>query len=105
MTDAGSSALSLQIAQRHMLEPGDDDGDVALVKAVINGTDPALGVSLRRQRDSVVVTLSGTVAGFFTALRIQWNPESRTGTGRVAGELSVHPRVQVSETACPPAQR
>lgn len=99
VTDAGSDVLTLQIPHRFMLEP--DRDDLRLVQALLNQAEPALGVSMRRADGSVLVNLSGTVAGFFTAMQLTWNPRTGTGSGRIASELSSHPKVQVSQSRCP----
>jgi hypothetical protein len=98
VTDGGTSLFSVRIAHRYMLEP--DSDDLRTVKAVINGAEPAVGVSMRTGRTSVLATLNGSVAGFFTAIQLHWNPQAGNGTGRVLGELTTHPNVQLTEFRC-----
>lgn len=98
LSENGNALLTLRILRRSMLEP-DEDG-VRLVRSILNHTDPALGVAARTARDTVLMNLSGTVAGFFVALRIDWNARTHAGTGRLVGELSTHPALQVREVSC-----
>jgi hypothetical protein len=99
VTDSGSSLFTLRVAHRYMLEP--DSDDIRSVKAIINSAEPGLGVSIRTGRSMVLVTLNGTVAGFFTAMQLHWDPRAGSGTGRVLGELTAHPNVQLTQYRCP----
>jgi hypothetical protein len=99
VTDNGNSVLTLTVSHRYMLEP--DRDDLRTVKALVNGSEPALGAAVRTGPDTVLVNLNGTVAGFFSALQINWNSATGSGTGRVLGELTAHAQVQVTEFRCP----
>jgi hypothetical protein len=99
VTENGSSVLSLRITHRYMLEPGPND--IRVVKAVVNGAEPAMGLAMRTSRDTVVLNMNGTVAGFFTAMTMNWNTATNTGTGRILGELSVHSGLTINAVSCP----
>ena len=96
--DGGTDLFTLRVGSRSMLNP--DSDDLLTVKAIVNGVEPLLGVSMRTGTHSVVATLSGTVAGFFNTMQLHWDPQQRTGTGRILGELTVHSSVQLAEISC-----
>lgn len=96
--DGGSVVFTLRVLNRHMFNPEHDE--VLLVKGLINGVEPALGAATRLTVDTVVINLTSSVAGFFSALQITWNPHSNSGTGRVLGELTNHQNVLVLAYPC-----
>jgi hypothetical protein len=98
LSEDGAALFKMTIVRRSMIDPREDD--IRLVRSLLNETDPAIGVAVRSGRETVLMNLSGTVAGFFVAMQIRWNPRLRTGSGRMVGELTAHPRLQVSEVPC-----
>ena len=98
-SDGGTSVLTLKVMNRGELAPRDDDG-VKLIRAFINGIEPAFGSVTRSGQTAVMANVAGTVAGFFTAIHFTLDFTTGAGTGRVAGELSSH-RVSVAVIACP----
>jgi len=96
--DGGTVVFPLRVLNRRMVEP--EPNEILLVKGLVNGTEPALGAATRLTADTVVVNLSSSLAGFFIALQIQWNPRSNSGTGRVVGELTNHQNVIVLAYPC-----
>ncbi len=78
-----------------------EQGRTAVVRGDLNGTEPVLGVAFNPGSGPLVVNLQGTIAGFFTAMQLKYDPAVGTGTGRVVGELTAHPNATVSRVSCP----
>jgi hypothetical protein len=81
-----------------MFDP--ENGDTRVAKGTVNGLEPFLGVALETGPHAVVVNLQATVAGFFSAMQFNYDPDAGSGTGRVLGELSAHAHVTVTEYRC-----
>jgi hypothetical protein len=79
------------------LEPG----ATIIVRGNLNGLEPAVGAAFNPGSGLLVINLQGTVAGFFTGMQLKYNPATGTGTARVVGELTAHPKATLSQTSCP----
>ena len=78
-----------------------EQGATAIVRGNLNGLEPVAGAAFNPGSGPLVINLQGTVAGFFTGMQLRYDPAAGTGTARVAGELTAHPKATVSQTACP----
>jgi hypothetical protein len=97
IADGKSIIFSLRLARHDMFDP--PPHDLRLAKGLINNTEPALGLSYNEGHHTVV-NMQGTVAGFFTAMHLTYDPNAGTGSGRVVGELQAHPLVTLAEVSC-----
>ena len=98
VADHGSTLFTMRVIHEYMLEP--DPDELRTVKAIVNGTQPALGVAMRTGSHTAALNVQGNVAGFFTAMTFNWNNQTNTGSGRVIGELSAHQSVTLTTVTC-----
>lgn len=99
VADGGQQLFKLNLRQGALLHV--EPGGTVIVRGNLNGLEPVAGVAFNPGKGPLVVNLQGTVAGFFTAMQLKYDPVAGTGTGRVVGELTAHPNATVRQTSCP----